>query len=223
MSATLCLHHQYGHCKFGVHCRNQHITETCANFPCVTTKCSKRHPKVCKFFSISGSCRFKESCSYLHKRVENDKIYALNKEVEKLKEDIELLTTEVKKLQESLSKSVSKPSIAFDNASTSSTTSCLDAIPQLDGLHQDFIHDLPHQTSQQPLQCETCGKVFRNSDEFKKHDSLQFCCDDCGICYATQLQADLHVLQVHPDETYARNFIPASTKLLFAQQNSAVS
>ena len=76
--------------------------------------------------------------------------------------------------------------------------------------------------SQQPLHCETCGKDFQNSNESKEHYALQFCSDDCGICYSTQLQADLHVLKVHPDKSYARNFIPQSTKLLFMKQISTV-
>ena len=29
MSATTCLHHHYGHCKFGEQCCNVHVTETC--------------------------------------------------------------------------------------------------------------------------------------------------------------------------------------------------
>ena len=64
-------------------------------------------------------------------------------------------------------------------------------------------------------------KVFHNSEEYKKHDSIQFCRDDCGICYATKKETDLHVLLVHTDETNARNFISEATKRLFAQQKSA--
>ena len=117
---------------------------------------------------------------------------------------------EVKKLHESLYKevytrSVPNPAAALENASLSSTTSLPDAIPQLDGLQPELIHDLPHQTFKEPLQWEACGKVFWNSDDYKEHDSLQFCCDDWDICYATQLQADLHVLRVHLDKTYARD------------------
>ena len=95
----------------------------------------------------------------------------------------------------------------------------LDVIPQLDGLQHEQIDNL---TSQKPFQCETCKQTFQTSDEYKKHDTLQFCCDDCGICYETKLESDLHVLKVHTDETYARNFIPEASKLVFTSQNSAV-
>ena len=237
MSATICLHHQHGHCKYGVHCRNEHIAETCENTPCMATMCKKRHPKVCRYFSISGSCKFNKNCSYLHKHGQNNTTDELQKEIENLKEDIKLLTTEVKKLKEvilsfdkpSYPRSVPKTSVALTNTSLASTSLCLspmhnnlDVIPMLDGPQHEQIDDLHNLTSQKPFQCETCKQTFQTSDEYKKHDTLQFCCDDCGICYETKLESDLHVLKVHPDETYARNFIPEATKLLFTSQNSAV-
>ena len=234
MSTTVCQHHQHGHCKYGVHCRNQHTKETCYSFPCIETTCSKRHPKVCRFFSISGSCKFNSSCSYLHKHGHNEKMKEVEKEVVKLKEEIKLLTTEVDKLKEiisSLSIASSSKSVTLKNHPTPRSDSFSitplneadfspppnldDVIPQLDGLQQEYVSSL-----HQPFQCETCHKVFPNSEEYKKHDALQFCCDDCGICYATQIQADLHVLQVHPDESYARNYIPEATKTLFTKQST---
>ena len=94
-------------------------------------------------------------------------------------------------------------------------------IPQLDGIYPNLqqpfhLQNLQHQ---QPLQCDTCYKIFESLDDLEKHDAMhQFCCDQCNICYTTQVDADLHELQVHPDESYARDFIPMSTKLLFAKQ-----
>ena len=190
------------------------------------TTCHKRHPKVCRYYSISGSCKFQETCSYLHKHEQNEK-KELEKEIENLKEDIHVLTIkgdELKEVLTSLSKvSFSKPvpdsSVASKNTLISTTpislTPSLDAIPQLDGLQQELGHHLPQETFSEPLMCETCQKVFKSTDEYNEHDKLQFCCDDCGICYSTQVQADLHVLQVHPVEMYGREFIPESTKLLF--------
>ena len=240
MSTTVCLHHQHGYCKYGVHCRNLHIKETCDSFPCSKTTCSKRHPKVCRFFSISGSCKFNDSCSYLHKHGHSEKTKELEKELENLKEEIKILTKEVDNLKEvisSLSKASSPPnSVTLEKPPISKSTSFsltplnkanipppnLDVIPQLDGLQQEVVHTLPQYTSQQPLKCETCQTVFQNSKDYEEHDALQFCCDDCGICYATQLQADFHVLQVHPDEIYVRDFIPEETKLLCNKQKSAL-
>ena len=194
---------------------------------------------MCRYYSISGSCKFQETCSYLHKNEQNEKTKELKKEIENLKVDINVLTTKVDKLKETitfLSKvSFSKPvlpessvvgskntsissmsiSLTPINEANFSTTPSLDVIPQLDGLQPEHVHSLPQDIFSQPLVCETCQKVFKNIEEYNEHDLLQFCCDDCGICYSTQVQADLHVLQVHPDEMYAREFIPESTKLLF--------
>ena len=82
------------------------------NIRCSKTACSKRHPKVCRFFSISGSCKFNDSCSYLHKHGHSEKTKKLEKELENLKEDIKILTKEVDNLKEvisSLSKASSPP------------------------------------------------------------------------------------------------------------------
>ena len=196
MSTTICLHHQHGHCKYGVHCRNLHTTETCDNFPCTTTTCSKRHPKICRFFSIYGRCKFNDSCSYLHKHGDIEKTGQLEKEIENLKAEIKLLITVVDNLKDmisSLSKALNPTPVTFKSPSVSDTSLSLtplnnvdisppfsNVIPQLDGLQQEFVYHSSQQTSQQLLQCETCKKVFQTSEEYKKHDAFQFCCDDCG-------------------------------------------
>ena len=87
-------------------------------------------------------------------------------------------------------------------------------IPQLDGAADD--QDQPRHLQQH--QCETCYMIFENRALFDEHDKAQFCCDDCNICYITQLDADLHNLEVHPDEHYTRTYVPESTKHLFASK-----
>ena len=212
MSATICLHHHYGHCKYGIHCRNQHVEETCENYPCPTKTCNKRHPKICRYFSLTGACKFNKNCSFLHRHRENTKIDDLEKDVKKLKEEIEALTTEVSLLKKNIhTLSKSSQSIESDPSTSLKTTSNStisvtalkstdfsnpDTIPQLDGLQQEPQYQYQLQQAQntsQNLQCETCRQVFHNSEDFKEHDALQFCCDDCGICCATQVQADIHV------------------------------
>lgn len=77
------------------------------------------------------------------------------------------------------------------NSNTQPYSGGQEKTPQLDG-------DITDQANY--LQCETCHEIFENRDEYDEHDKLEFCCDDCGICYATKIDADLHSLQVHPDE-----------------------
>ena len=94
-------------------------------------------------------------------------------------------------------------------------------IPQLDGQQDELVNPqelLAQPRSKEHLQCETCHKIFNTEYEFKKHDEMQFCCDDCNICYSTQLEADLHALEVHPNEHYAQNYVPEATKVIFAKQ-----
>ena len=91
-------------------------------------------------------------------------------------------------------------------------------IPQVDGVDD---HDQPNQLNQgllQTYQCETCYEIFENRELYEEHDQAQFCCDECNICYITQIEADFHNLQVHPDEHYTRTYISESTKLLFASR-----
>ena len=67
-------------------------------------------------------------------------------------------------------------------------------IPQLDGLNEDLSNVEP----EQPFKCETCGKEFE----------VEFCCDDCGICFSAQLAAHFHELEEHSESHL-------HTKLLF--------
>lgn len=82
-------------------------------------------------------------------------------------------------------------------------------LTQLDGFNEHLPN--PDQT----FKCETCGKVFETVRDYKNHDSFQFCCDDCGICFSTQLAAHFHELEEHADSHYAKTYIPETTKLLF--------
>ena len=85
-------------------------------------------------------------------------------------------------------------------------------IPQLDG----SLNNL-QQPSDNPLQCETCHQNFETQEQFKHHDEAhQFCCDECFICFTSQVIADLHELEAHPNTHYANTYIPQSTKVLFA-------
>ena len=112
------------------------------------------------------------------------------------------------------------------NHSSNSPANLGQVIPQLDGItnslppaintatHED--QNSPPQPPDAPLQCETCHETFDNEDQFNEHDRAQFCCDECGICFRTQVIADLHELEVHPNTHYANTYIPQSTKLLFS-------
>ena len=98
-------------------------------------------------------------------------------------------------------------------------------IPQVDGslnslppASQTFScedQNTPQQPSDVSLQCETCHQTFETEDQFNCHDNAhKYCCDECFICFTTQVIADLHELETHPNTHYANTYIPQSTKVL---------
>ena len=103
MAPTICLHHKFGHCKYGAHCRNLHIEETCSDYPCNNESCSKRHPKPCRYFSMYNFCKFYDGCSFLH-RGGNFESEAMKKEIETLREEIKNLKAVVENMQDQLSR-----------------------------------------------------------------------------------------------------------------------
>ena len=95
----------------------------------------------------------------------------------------------------------------------------VEQILQLDGTQCSLPFDGDNlSNSERVLQCETCQMIFKSESEFNEHNKAEFCCDECGICYTTQLAAHFHELQEHPDTHYAKTYIPQSTKLLFASR-----
>ena len=103
MEGQVCRHFKYGFCKFKDECKDL--------FACKAKVCNKRHPKVCKRFSLERFCKFGSNCVYLHlidtsvqlhkqlnefdiKRSKNElQIKVLEDEVNTLKSQINQLAT----------------------------------------------------------------------------------------------------------------------------------
>ena len=102
--SAVCQFNQHGHCKFGSKCDKFHTTETCDNFPCQDNDCSKRHPKLCKYFSAYGRCMFGDKCSFLHynfsrgEHTASDGLQEFVQAVSGLKDEVRTLRLEVDKL-----------------------------------------------------------------------------------------------------------------------------
>jgi hypothetical protein len=92
-SDTKCKFHSRGHCKFGAHCKNIHIKETCAKIQCVNSSCEARHPRPCMYFMRLGQCKFGSACSYLHcepiPSSESNNVESLKSDIVKLEEALE--------------------------------------------------------------------------------------------------------------------------------------
>jgi hypothetical protein len=102
--SAICSFNQYGHCKYGSECGKIHTTVTCDNFPCQDSECSKRHPQLCKYFSVYGRCMFANKCSFLHYsfgRGDDNPINGLQeftRAVSELREEVRTLRQEVDRL-----------------------------------------------------------------------------------------------------------------------------
>ena len=155
------------------HCNKNHTLDTCTSFPCVKEDCHKRHPKLCRYFTVSGFCKFNQNCSYLHITSIKDQTSQLETEVVNLKLEILSLYNHVSELRSivkrfsssstsSLVKSRLKPVISQSTTSTALITTAPtpvlfpnsssqpeDSIPQLDGGFCPPCSDIP-------LKCETC-------------------------------------------------------------------
>ena len=93
-------HYKYGFCKFKYHCRKEHVEGECnALHACQSKVCNKRHPKMCKRFSLDKFCRFGEECAYRHPPDRNEEVQKLSAknelEISKLKEEVKELKLEV--------------------------------------------------------------------------------------------------------------------------------
>ena len=92
MSQNVCWFNRFGYCRFGNHCFRKHINIICENVNCEIVKCSSRHPRKCKYFLEYQKCKFGEYCRFSHGIPNNpknmEKIEALEKEVEVLKQEI---------------------------------------------------------------------------------------------------------------------------------------
>ena len=112
MATVQCKFYQFGHCRFGEHCRYEHIKEVCADDNCEIFNCLKRHPKACRYYREFGRCKFGVYCNYHHTENSNsfsepsgnmaNVITALENENKNLGKKIELIENKNAKLEKKL-------------------------------------------------------------------------------------------------------------------------
>ena len=82
----VCKFNQIGFCKFGSSCHKMYVNTLCPNQNCSKKKCSDRHPRTCKYFSLNGS-----KCAFEHRIGENiKKIEEAESELQKLRLEVEI-------------------------------------------------------------------------------------------------------------------------------------
>ena len=112
---NVCLFYKFGYCKHKDCCRKQHVKKVCDNNSCDISKCSFRHPKICKFYRDNGQCKF-DPCMFKHvnsnSEIENMQI-KLNIMEEKLNQVLEI-SNPVDKFN-SLEKQIREKDIQIEN------------------------------------------------------------------------------------------------------------
>ena len=85
VTTSICLHHKFGYCKFGQHCRLHHSDVICQKIDCEIYHCGNRHPKRCRYHAKYSHCKFGSYCSFLHFEQEDvvSKVVAMNEMEEK--------------------------------------------------------------------------------------------------------------------------------------------
>ena len=94
---NICLWHQFGHCRFGLRCKNRHVVEVCSTEGCQGV-CRLRHPQTCRYFLIFGRCKFGPGCSFQHSEKEK-----CSSEKESTDEKIKVLEARIEELESKLS------------------------------------------------------------------------------------------------------------------------
>ena len=80
-----------------------HKNETCPRTSCEDTSCEKRHPKICKYYKLNNTCKFNQTCAYLHiESNTNIKLQTIEQEIDAMKNEIKKLTDTVKNMTDKL-------------------------------------------------------------------------------------------------------------------------
>ena len=163
----VCIYFQCGFSKFGDQCRKHHMKEICPTQGCKNKLCTKRHPKMCKFFQIQQSCKFGEECSYKHERTSNNlknstselinRVVLLEEIIEGMTEKINDLTEEVDTIKRNAHVEPKVISYKCDHCDYTGSTSTV--------VKRHVT--IKHKSSNHP--CEECSFKATSDSELKRH------------------------------------------------------
>ena len=98
----VCQHHKFGYCKFRQQCLQEHVKTEYEDISACTgiKSCSKRHPKICRKYSLENFCRFGKDCSYVHISREHSEVCKdlEDEDMKNIKAKVDLLKNTVKSL-----------------------------------------------------------------------------------------------------------------------------
>ena len=195
--AAVCNFNKFGHCRFKEKCRKEHVNDVCEKKDCEIHSCSKRHPKLCRYFREYGRCKFGTFCDYLHSSSTTTEV---SLKLSNLENTIQQLTNKVNKLENileqvkekkeirntmNLQKSANSQIVSFENnpmypENTSASSAMYSPIPQLDGNNTaSGAEELSTTTSSSKIFCSMsdlidtdcwcCDIVYESIEEFSKN------------------------------------------------------
>ena len=165
----VCKYFQCGFCKFGENCRKQHVKEVCPIQSCAVSSCTKRHPKVCRYFLVQKSCKFGDHCSYKHISNSNqnnidelkEKIVFLEDSIQSMAVKIHELTEEVTNIKRDIPEK--NEEMRYKCSQCSYTTSTNAVLKR----HITMKHKSPEHL--QKIFCEECGLRFTSNTDLEEH------------------------------------------------------
>ena len=165
MENQICYHYKYGFCKIQDNCQKRHVQGECnAASGCKVKVCDKRHPRVCKKFSLEQFCKFGDECAYRHPLDTSDQFQKLclrnEKEIIKLKEEVSELKLEIKQLT-SLKHLVQK--------SKDVTTGT--KVTKDDNFTKEKI--FPSVSVKSKFKCDKCDCSFKKEIPLRKHKNTK--------------------------------------------------
>ena len=154
----VCEYFQCGFCMFGEKCRKHHMKEICPTQGCKKKLCTKRQPKMCKFFQIQQSCKFGEECSYKHDTSQLiNRVVLLEELIEGMTEKINDLTEEVNTIKRNAHVELKDISYKYDHCDFTGCTST-DVKGHV---------TIKHKSSNHP--CKECSFKTTPDSELKRH------------------------------------------------------
>ena len=178
---NVCRFNQRGFCKYGESCQKKHVNEICQIENCYSNVCEKRHPLVCKWFSLKTGCRFKEGCAFLHlKTREQNNLDTALEQIKEMKIEIQSMKTKIE--ENELLHDVKKliDDIRFLQQNNFEITK------RIYKLEEDFIEDNYEDESEE--------------DEEVEQDSDIYTCNECELIFYVKQDFKEHKKKVHKED-----------------------
>ena len=221
-AGNICYYKKFGHCKFLDTCIYRHVETICEKENCEIDNCERRHPKECRYYKEFSRCKFGDYCSFRHESTITEGNVKLVKEVETLKERVELLEKliedkdkEIKEIRKDLANLVKNEDKNFTQPLVTDEILLESLIERAKVIEPEKDKAVPNISSETTLvrpvinpltyQCDKCYEIFSIKSDLlnhnkTNHEPVKYPCDICWNIFETERGMKNHVRRVHqPD------------------------